>query len=152
MVIWITGKANAGKTTLAYKIHKLLPTSSIILDGDEIREIIKSDFTDEGRKNNILTIAKLAALSEKQGLIAIVALVSPKKEWRDEARSLFKNSILIHVKGGKLWENTIYEQPDIEEADITYSWEFNTFMLSGEYSSKEHVIDSIRHLIDKINK
>ena len=122
MVIWITGKADAGKTTLAYEIHQALPVASIVLDGDEIRDIIESDFSDVGRKKNILTIAKLAALYEKQNLVPIVALVSPKKEWRDEARKLFKKSRLIYVQGGMLWEDTQYEQPDVNEADVIYNW------------------------------
>jgi len=120
MVIWITGKANAGKTTLAYKLHNLLLPPSLVLDGDEIRKIIKSNFTDEGRRQNILTIAKLASLFEDQGLIVIVALISPKKEWRDEARKMFKESYLIYVEGGTLWKNTTYDEPDLEEADKIY--------------------------------
>ena len=150
MVIWITGKANAGKTTLAYKIHKFFSTSSIIFDGDEIREIIKSDFTDEGRHNNIMTIAKLAALSEKQGLIAIVALISPKKEWRDEARFLFKESRLIYIEGGELWENTTYDIPSKEETSITYNRELGCVYSNNnyEYESQEYITNLIRHIIN----
>jgi len=122
MVFWITGKANAGKTTLAYRLQKELSVPSVILDGDEFRGMIDFGFTDDGRHKNILTIAKLASLIEKQGFIVIISLISPKREWRNEARSLFEESILIYVEGGKLWKGTTYEEPDEDEVDIIYNW------------------------------
>jgi len=121
MVIWITGKKGAGKTTLAYEIKAGL-NKAVVLDGDEIRAIYPADFSDEGRKNNITRIGQLAGLIEMQGFTAICALVSPKKEWRDEARSYAQKSELIYVEGGTLWPGTTYETPDANETDMIYNW------------------------------
>lgn len=111
MVIWITGKAKAGKTTMAEALQKVMP-GSLILDGDAVRQQFPTTFDDAGRRENILRIAKMAGIAEKQGIPVIVACVSPKKEWREEARKLFRQSILIYVPGGTLWPGTTYEEPD----------------------------------------
>jgi hypothetical protein len=62
-----------------------------------------------------MDVAKYAAIAEKQGFIVIIALVSPKKEWRMKARKLFEKSMLIYMPDGHLWEGTEYEIPDHEE-------------------------------------
>lgn len=109
MVYWITGRSGAGKTTLANRIAK--QTNGIVLDGDEIRENFPSDFSDEGRKNNIMLIANFAAILDKQGFDVVVACISPKREWREEAQTLFKKCIEICLPFGELWEGTEYEEP-----------------------------------------
>jgi len=110
MVYWITGRSGAGKTTLANRIAK--QTNGIVLDGDKIREHFPSDFTDEGRENNIMLIAKFAALLEEQGFTVVVACISPKREWRKKAQSLFNECIEICLPFGELWEGTDYEEPE----------------------------------------
>ena len=110
MVYWITGRSGAGKTTLANRIAK--QTNGIVLDGDNIREYFPSDFSDEGRENNIMLIAKFAALLEAQDFIVVVACVSPKREWRKKAQSLLKECIEICLPFGELWEGTDYEEPE----------------------------------------
>ena len=62
-----------------------------------------------------MRIACFSALLEAQGYTVIIALVSPKKAWRQEARAIFKESKLIYVPGGTLWKGTTYEEPDEEE-------------------------------------
>jgi len=118
LVYWITGKKSSGKTPTAYKLATELLQSGervIIFDGDNVRNYFKTGFSDEERYNHIMRIARFSALLEAQGYTIIVALVSPKKEWRQEARSLFKESKLIYVEGGTLWEGTTYDEPDEEE-------------------------------------
>ena len=121
MIYWITGKSGAGKTTLAYVLKKNI-RRSIILDGDEIRSIIPNDFSDEGRWNNITTVIKLAELLVKQEYVPIVAMISPKKEWREEARKHFEEFKLIYVKGGSLWKGTTYDEPTEDEYLMVYDW------------------------------
>jgi len=118
MVYWITGKKNAGKTPTAYKLATELLQGGervIIFDGDNVRNYFETGFSDEDRYNHIMRIARFSALLEDQGFTIIIALVSPKKAWRQEARSLFKKSKLIYVDGGYLWPGTSYEIPDEEE-------------------------------------
>ena len=118
MIYWITGKAGAGKTVLAYKMaYDFKPSgkSVLVLDGDEIRNIFPTGFSDEDRRNHILRIAKIASLAESQDTIVIISLLSPKASWRIEARRLFKESKLIYLPGGELWKDTEYEVPTDEE-------------------------------------
>lgn len=121
MLYWITGKAKAGKTTYAYRLAAELKErgeSPVVLDGDEIRAIYATGFSDEDRERHIICIAKLAKRLEGQGLTPIVALISPLKVWRQQARALFSESVLIYIPGGTLWPNTTYEEPDQEELGV----------------------------------
>lgn len=118
MVIWITGRKNSGKTTTADRLASIIP-GPVIIDGDAVRiEENNQDFSDDGRRQNILSIAYRAARAEARGDIPIVACVSPKKEWRMAARRMFRESILIYRPGGTLWAGTTYEEPDAEELSL----------------------------------
>lgn len=119
MVYWITGKSSSGKTVYAYRLKKHLESvghSVFLLDSDEVRDYnLKNEYTDEARELHIMNVARFAALAERQGFIVIVAIISPKKEWRMKARKLFRESMLIYMPGGFLWKGTEYEEPDHEE-------------------------------------
>ena len=116
MVYWITGRAGSGKTTLAKKMMADFHCErTVLLDGDNVRKWFPAGYSDEERHAHIMRVARFAALLEEQGFVVIIALVSPKKEWRVEARSLFQESCLIYLPGGTLWLGTTYEEPDEEE-------------------------------------
>jgi len=124
MVIWITGKSSSGKTVYAKRFKKLfesLGKKVLLLDSDCVREQfgdgIKDNVSAENRnrEHHIMRVANYAAIAEKQGFIVIVAIISPKKEWRMKARKLFDKSMLIYMPGGKLWAGSEYEEPDHEE-------------------------------------
>ena len=124
MIYWITGRKNSGKTTKAYQLALELITkkgdSIFILDGDQVREKMPTGFSDQERHDHIMRIAGFASLAEEQGHTVIIALISPKKEWRQKAREMFRESRLIYVEGGELWEGTEYEEPDEEELQPVY--------------------------------
>ena len=112
MVIWITGKAGSGKTTTAKSLASVI-NKAVIIDAYEFRrQFADGDFTDEGRRNSILRIARVGAILEDQGFVPIIVCVSPTKSVRNEARQLFKESMIIYVPGGNLWKGTSYEEPD----------------------------------------
>jgi adenylylsulfate kinase len=119
MVIWITGKSSSGKTVYAKRFKRLFESMGnkvLLLDSDTVRDQKNSHgYDDEDREKHIMDIANYAAIAEKQGLIVIVAIISPKKEWRMKARKKFEKSMLIYMPDGKLWEGTEYEIPDHEE-------------------------------------
>lgn len=119
MIYWLTGKSSAGKTVYAKRLKRQfeeMGANVLLLDGDEVRDQFNNnEYDDESRLNHIMTISKFAAIAEKQGFIVIIALISPKKEWRMKARKLFDKSMLIYLPGGMLWEGTEYEEPDHEE-------------------------------------
>jgi adenylylsulfate kinase-like enzyme len=114
MVIWITGKGQSGKTTTAEKLASVI-NRAVVLDAHYFRRYFGGDFTDAGRRENVLRLARVAAILELQEFVPIVCCVSPTKELRDEARKMFKQSTMIYVPGGVLWEGTTYEEPDRSE-------------------------------------
>lgn len=108
MVYWIAGKSKSGKTTLAKKIANEL--NAIVLDGDDFRTYFPAGFSNQERFEHIMRMAKTAALIEKQGFTVIVACVSPKKEWRQKAQSLFKECKEIILLGGEpMWDGLEFE-------------------------------------------
>lgn len=122
MVILVTGRKDAGKTTYSKRLVQEmldLDIPAVLLDGDEYRrETDNADFSDEGRVRNLMGAAALAAKMESDGAVVVVAFVSPKKEWRDMMRSVWNVSRLVYLPGGTLWPNTTFEIPDDAEFEI----------------------------------
>lgn len=109
MILWITGKAGAGKTTLA---NKLTGLNTVILDADSIREVWTDlGFSDEDRLENCCRLARLAKILERQGLRVIVSAITPTKIIRDTVYKICTCDF-IYITGGKMWENTEYEIPE----------------------------------------
>lgn len=119
MVLLITGKAGAGKTTHAFHLAQELRGEGKlvrVLDGDAVRlSNNDNDYSDNGRRNHLMRMATLAAKTEEADVIVIIAAVSPKREWRDMMRTMWKSSRLVYLPGGSLWPNTIYEVPQNDE-------------------------------------
>jgi bifunctional enzyme CysN/CysC len=92
-VIWLTGLPASGKTTLARALEQRLfdrGGAPILLDGDTLRTGLNSDlgFTPSDRTENIRRVAEVAAHLARNGMIAIVATVSPSAEDRMRARTI----------------------------------------------------------------
>src|SRR6056300_970850 len=97
MCLWMTGLSGAGKSTLANALDQELNKMgkhTYILDGDNLRHGLNSDlgFTEADRNENVRRAAEVARLMVDAGLIVIVGLISPFKQERDWARSLFKDN------------------------------------------------------------
>ena len=87
MIVILTGQPNSGKTTLAYALKKHMPCS-IILDGDELRQVLDNkDYSVFGRKKNITVASSFAKIVSSNNVIAILALVNPFRELREELKS-----------------------------------------------------------------
>jgi adenylylsulfate kinase len=90
-ILWITGIPAAGKTTLARRLVRHFRdrgTAAEIVDGDDVRRHISTDlgFSKNDRLVNSQRIAWIARLLAKNGVLAIVASVSPYREGREDAR------------------------------------------------------------------
>jgi adenylylsulfate kinase len=95
-VIWLTGLSGAGKSTLATHLAQNLNKKNIknfIVDGDVLRETFGHDlgFSKEDRSQNVTRAVTLAQEKLKQGLVVIVAMISPFIKDREFARSQFKS-------------------------------------------------------------
>lgn len=121
-VVLICGKAGAGKTFHAKRLAEELRASGTmvqILDGDVFRKIMgNKDFSGAGRYKNLKAMAETAQMIEANGRMAIVACVAPMKSLREMMRSMWKESRLVYLPGGSLWEGTQYEVPEAGEFDV----------------------------------
>jgi len=85
MIVWITGLAGAGKTSLARMLTLALRAQGravVLLDGDDLREILgaaagdKAAYTRSGRIALAMRYARLAQVLREQGLLVVVATIS----------------------------------------------------------------------------
>jgi adenylylsulfate kinase len=101
-VVWLTGLPSAGKTTLARGLADELGRRGRaveILDGDEVRQRLTRGlgFSREERDENVRRVAWVAGLLARHGVVAIVALISPYRDVRDEARVDIPDFVEVHV-------------------------------------------------------
>jgi len=124
MVVFITGKAGAGKTAVANKLKKRLEERGkrvLLLDEDEVREQ-RGDigFSRTARYNHIEIMSDFAAIAENQGFTVIISAIMPKEHIRMNGRSRVRKSCLVHVMGGTMWEVTTYYPPSKDEKEGLY--------------------------------
>ena len=91
--IWFTGLSGSGKSSIASATEKLIVTSgrpSYLLDGDNLRLGLNEDlnFSAEDRHENVRRVAEVARLFADAGLIALVPLISPYRDDRQNARKV----------------------------------------------------------------
>jgi adenylylsulfate kinase len=92
-VIWLTGLSGSGKTTTGKILEQELRRDGAkveLLDGDELRQTISSElgFTKEDREIHAKRVAYLSHLLSRNGVITIVALISPFRSFRQQARDV----------------------------------------------------------------
>jgi bifunctional enzyme CysN/CysC len=101
-VVWLTGLSGSGKSTIANSLALKLAAKGMlfsILDGDSLRKGLNKDlgFTDADRVENIRRVAEVAKLQVGSGLVTIVALVSPFRADRRDAREIIGHDDFIEV-------------------------------------------------------
>ena len=100
-VIWITGLSGAGKTTFATAIYDYLKPNypnAILLDGDILRSIFKSnDYTKESRLQTAIRFNSLIAFLEKNDLLVIAATISAFNKIYKLNRETFQNYFEIYI-------------------------------------------------------
>jgi bifunctional enzyme CysN/CysC len=101
-VAWLTGLSGSGKSTIANAAEKTLHEQgyrTYILDGDNVRHGLSKDlgFTVADRVENIRRIAEVAKLMVDAGVIVLTAFISPFRDERDMAKSLFEPDDFLEV-------------------------------------------------------
>ena len=101
-VAWLTGLSGSGKSTIANAAEKILHEQgyrTYILDGDNVRHGLSKDlgFTVSDRVENIRRIAEVAKLMLDAGVIVLTAFISPFRDERDMAKSLFEPEDFLEV-------------------------------------------------------
>jgi adenylylsulfate kinase len=100
--IWLTGLPSAGKTTIAKALTpklKAMGWNVELLDGDEIRTGISSDlgFDRKAREAHAGRVTYVAKVLARNGVIPIVALISPYRTSRAKARSEIGRFVEVYV-------------------------------------------------------
>ena len=102
LTVWFTGLSGSGKTTTCRSVYTELLARGIraeFIDADELRKHFNSDlgFSKEDRDENVRRIAFVAGLLTRNGIVALVAAISPYRSTREEARRTIENFIEVYV-------------------------------------------------------
>jgi len=102
-VIWLTGLPGSGKTTTARNLENELLSKGLrvqVLDGDEIRKRVSPElgFSRLHREMHAKRVSYIGHLLSRNGIITIVALISPFRSIRESARDLIDDFVEVWVK------------------------------------------------------
>jgi adenylylsulfate kinase len=102
LTVWFTGLSGAGKTTICNAVHAELVKRGYraeVLDGDVMRKHFWPDlgFTKADRDENIRRLGRLAHLLTRNGIIALVAAISPYRAARNEVRNAIGCFLEVYV-------------------------------------------------------
>jgi len=91
MIIWFTGLSGAGKSTICRAAEQEFRARGWrveVLDGDEVRRHLSKDlgFSKQDRIENLHRIQYVSQLLARNGILVLVAAISPYHEIRDEIR------------------------------------------------------------------
>jgi adenylyl-sulfate kinase len=101
--LWFTGLSGAGKSTISGIIERRLREAGAkveVLDGDAVRENLSKGlgFSKEDRDTNIRRIGFVCELLSRNGVIGLVAAISPYRAVREEVRSRIQNFVEVYVE------------------------------------------------------
>jgi adenylyl-sulfate kinase len=101
-VVWLTGISSAGKSTISERLCATLRDEGYrveILDGDYIRSTLSRDltFSKHDRDENVRRIGYVAEMLARNGIIVIVAVISPYRMARDEVRRNIDPFLEVYV-------------------------------------------------------
>jgi adenylylsulfate kinase len=102
VTVWFTGLSGAGKTTICKAVEQKLLEQGYkveVLDGDIVRQNLTKGlgFSKEDRDENIRRIGFVAQLLTRNGVIVLVAAISPYRDVRNEVRQKIGNFIEVYV-------------------------------------------------------
>lgn len=103
LTVWLTGLSGAGKTTIAYRLGQILADRGHrveLLDGDVFRQHLSKGlgYSKEDRDENIRRVGWVAERLTAHGVTAIVAVISPYREIREEVKERIGDFVEIFVK------------------------------------------------------
>jgi len=103
LTIWLTGLPGSGKSTLARALEARLNElgrNVEVLDGDEIRKSLSLGlgFSKQDRDTNIRRIGVVAGMLTRNGVAAIVAVISPYQEGREFNRKRIGRFVEVYCR------------------------------------------------------
>jgi adenylyl-sulfate kinase len=102
-VVWLTGLPGCGKTTVAQRLLHELKARNIkveLFDGDEVRRNLSKGlgFSKEDRDTHNKRIIYVCQLLTRNGVNAIVSLISPYRSTRAFARENLQKFVEVYLK------------------------------------------------------
>lgn len=102
VTVWLTGLSGAGKTTICKELERALTARRQyveVLDGDIVRQNLTKGlgFSKEDRDENIRRIGFVSHLLTRNGVMVLVAAISPYQAVRDEVRQRIGDFVEIYV-------------------------------------------------------
>ena len=165
-IVWLTGLSGAGKTTLAKGLELELKERGFlveVLDGDKVRTHLSQGlgFSREDRNTNIRRIGFVANLLSRNGVVVIVAAISPYRDVRNELREQTTNFIEVYINAplevcelrdvkGLYAKARLGEIKGFTGIDAPYEEPLNPDIIC--YTSKETVQESINKIIKYIDR
>tara|TARA_B100001123_G_C15339562_1_gene1034229 strand:+ start:4820 stop:5344 length:525 start_codon:yes stop_codon:yes gene_type:complete len=106
MVVWLIGLSRAGKTTIGrelYRQWKAEESNTVLIDGDEIRGIFKSDihkssYALDGRRKNADRICEICAWLDRQEINVVCCILSIFEESRQWNRGNLSEYFEVYIK------------------------------------------------------
>lgn len=100
--LWLTGMSGAGKSTVSDMLMDRFRAAGAkveLLDGDVVRTNLSQGlgFSREDRDTNIRRIGFVAELLSRNGVIVVVAAISPYRATREEVKSRIANFVEVFV-------------------------------------------------------
>ena len=100
--LWLTGMSGAGKSTISDQLMARFREADAkveLLDGDIVRTNLSQGlgFSREDRDINIRRIGFVAELLSRNGIIVVVAAISPYRETREEVKSKIARFLEVFV-------------------------------------------------------
>ncbi len=102
LTVWFTGLSSAGKSTISKAVFEKLWARGYkveLLDGDAVRQNLSKGlgFSKEDRDENVRRVGFVAELLTRNGVIALVSLISPYRPVREEVRHRIGNFLEVYV-------------------------------------------------------
>lgn len=102
VVVWISGRPAAGKTTTARLLHSLLRARgvpAVVLDSDDLREAVITDpaFSASEKALVYRLLFSTAGAVSRSGAVAVIAATGFSKDLRREARALFPRYLEVYL-------------------------------------------------------
>ncbi|MBE9061624.1 adenylyl-sulfate kinase [cf. Phormidesmis sp. LEGE 11477] len=102
VTVWFTGLSGAGKTTINDALKLKLEERGVkfeVLDGDIVRTNLTKGltFSKEDRDTNVRRIGFVCDLLTRNGVIVLVAAISPYKAIREEVREKIGDFVEVYV-------------------------------------------------------
>src|SRR5437879_13446441 len=101
--LWLTGMSGAGKSTISDQLMERFRAASAkveLLDGDIVRTNLSQGlgFSREDRDTNVRRIGFVCELLSRNGVIVVVAAISPYRATREEVKARIEDFGEVYVE------------------------------------------------------